>query len=230
MAISKLKAYGIEKRFMNAVPPNRTYTKENALKIYKAWNHLYKVMESENNFSDNLGYNYLEVGIGNWASDTTEYLWNAKLYEKVIEVNEQILNISFSYSNALFHENAKRELADAYFYMGNKEHCLDLYRKYLESDPLWGWGWIGYLRILKAAGDECFISVLNELFENIVGGTEYLDEDVLFMELEDEYAALGMTDKGNALKDTFYKKYCAECDAPGRADCERRNVCLKPME
>lgn len=38
--------------------------------------------------------------------------------------------------------------------MGNVQKSYQPYKEYLQEDPLWGWGWIGYYRQLHDFGDE----------------------------------------------------------------------------
>jgi tetratricopeptide (TPR) repeat protein len=166
--ITEQEAEKLELEFMDAMPEWRNYSKEKAKGLYKAWNHLWALMERENNFSDNMG-SILDWQIGNWASDLTMVLHNASLYEEVIKVNEQILQIKWSSNKDNFYENAKRDIADAYADLGNIEECYQLYEKYLKEDPLWGWGWIGYYRQLSDHDDSRFEVILDELYRRIEG-------------------------------------------------------------
>ena len=85
-------------------------------KSLAAWDQLLALMERENNYSDQLGSNVLDWQIGNWTNDLTMLLHNAGRYKELIKVNEQILQINWKNDgdNNLFHENAKRDIADAY--------------------------------------------------------------------------------------------------------------------
>jgi hypothetical protein len=40
--------------------------------------------------------------------------------------------------------NFRRALADSYFETGQQETADELYQSWLEEDPAWGWGWIGW--------------------------------------------------------------------------------------
>lgn len=62
----------------------------------------------------------------------------------------------------LFHENAKREIADTYSYMDEIEKAYRLYEEYLESDSLWGWGWIGYYRLFKDQNNPHYIDIMKD--------------------------------------------------------------------
>ena len=132
-------------------------------------------MERENNYSDQLGSNVLDWQIGNWANDLTMLLHNAGRYKELIKVNEQILQINWKNDgdNKLFHDNAKRDIADAYADMGNIEKAYGLYSEYLEKDPLWGWGWIGYYRQLNDHDEPEFIKVINDLYRKIKKNVQF---------------------------------------------------------
>lgn len=107
----------------------------------------------------------LDWQIGNWANDVTMALHNAGLYKECIEVNEQILKISWCHNKDLFYENARRDIADEYGSMGDVRTCCQLYEEYLNDDPLWGW--IGYFRQLHDNDDGRYENVINELYEKV---------------------------------------------------------------
>ena len=67
----------------------------------------------------------------------------------------------------MFHENAKREIADTYANVGETERACKLYEGYLASDPLWGWGWIGYYRLLKDQKNLCYIDIMKDLYADL---------------------------------------------------------------
>ena len=187
MAITQQEADAIEEKFLDAFDA----AKGVALKAKEAWDALYALMKRENRFSDKLGVDTIDWQIGNWANDVTMELHNAGRYTDAIEVNENILSINWGRSNDLFHENALRDIADEYAYMGNLAKCLELYEEYLKKDPLWGWGWIGYYRQLNKHGDDRFEKVLDDLYKRVNAGEDFRDKEDLYRELGDEYNTLG---------------------------------------
>lgn len=201
MGITQKEADALEWEFINAMPKSGDYTKKSARKLLKAWNYLFSLMERENIFTDRLGIESIDWQIGNWANDTVEVIHNAQLYEEEIQVNEQILQIHWSGHQSLFHENAKRNIADAYADMGRVEECYRLYEEYLKEDPLWGWGWIGYYRQLQTYDDARFETTLHELYEKVKAGVDFRDKEDLFRELGDEYYTLGNEERA----DYFYE-------------------------
>lgn len=198
MAITQEEADRIEGMFLDAGLEEENMA---ALKAKKAWDELYALMERENNFTNELGIDSIDWQIGNWADDLTIDLHNTRRYEELLEVNENILNITWKHDNGLFHENAKREIADTYSYMGEQDKCFELYEKYLEEDPLWGWGWIGYFRQLNDHDDHRFEQVLDDLYAKVKSGNDFRDKEDLYRELGDEFNTLGKNDRA----DYFYK-------------------------
>lgn len=50
----------------------------------------------------------------------------------------------FTTDDPLSIENRRRALAGSYFEIGEIAKAEGLYREWLETDPAWGWGWIGW--------------------------------------------------------------------------------------
>lgn len=206
MGITQKEADALELEFMDAMMEVGDYSKESARKLLAAWNHLLQIMARENNMTDRLGVESIDWQIGSWANDTVVVAHNTGLYEEEIKVNEQILQICWSGNDNLFHENARRDIADAYADMGNVEKCYQLYEEYLQKDPLWGWAWIGYYRQLHDHDDDRFESTLDDLYQKIKAGMSFRDKEDLFRELGDEYNTLGDQERA----DYFYRLEDAE--------------------
>lgn len=165
---------------------------QKAFDALNAWEKLWSFMVREKNYTPHLGSKLIDWQIGNWAWMAIDNLIDAKLYQELILVCEQILKIKWDKGDELFHENAKREIADAYASMGDYERCLNLYRQYLKDDPLWSWGWIGYYRQLHEHNDEEeFRKVLDSLYERVQKGEKLRDIKDLLYELSYEYEKLG---------------------------------------
>ena len=205
MAVTEEDEELIEYGFVMAFLPGLPQNTETAKKALAAWNQLLALMERENNYSDRLGSNVLDWQIGNWTNDLTMLLHNAGRYKDLIKVNEQILQINWKNDgdNNLFHENAKRDIADAYADMGNIQKAYELYREYLEKDPLWGWGWIGYYRQLNDNDESDFIEVIDELYQKIKKNVQFRDMDDLCRELSDEFGTIGESEKAKYLAERY---------------------------
>lgn len=187
---------------------------EAADKVLEAWNQLWELMKRENNFSNQLGSSVLDWQIGNWANDTTMLLYNKRRYQDVIAVNEQILKIQWSKdgNDDLFHENAKREIADTYADLGDFEKAYRLYEEYLDKDPIWGWGWIGYYRLFKDQRDLKYVDIMKDLYSKIKSGERFRDMEDLCRELSEEFAELEEDD----ISEFLNEKYEQETDAKSR--------------
>ena len=195
MSITNQEAEHLDALFAESLQNyNDKRTQEAAMRVKEAWDLLLGIMLRENNLSDHLGNELTDWQIGNWANDTSEVLHNAKLYPEEIRVNEQILRIQWDNSQ-LFHENAKRDIADAYADMGEFGKSCQLFQEYLKADPLWGWGWIGYYRVLHDHGDPRHEEVLEDLYLRIMAGEIFRDKEDLYRELGDEYNDLGNSER-----------------------------------
>jgi tetratricopeptide (TPR) repeat protein len=84
----------------------------------------------------------------NWIQDLEDELWNAGQRDRQflaarIAVCEEGLR-RFAADDALLTENRRRALAESYFALGETGKAEALYREWLQADPAWGWGWIGW--------------------------------------------------------------------------------------
>jgi tetratricopeptide (TPR) repeat protein len=84
----------------------------------------------------------------NWIQDLEIELWNAGLDDRQfltarIAVCEEGLR-RVEADDELITENCRRALAESYFELGETGKADGLYRKWLNTDPQWGWGWIGW--------------------------------------------------------------------------------------
>jgi hypothetical protein len=84
----------------------------------------------------------------NWVQDLETALLNAGAKERRF-VDERIRFCTefldrFPRQDALTLENLRRSLADAYAQAGERATADRLFRQWLDADPAWGWGWIGW--------------------------------------------------------------------------------------
>jgi tetratricopeptide (TPR) repeat protein len=84
----------------------------------------------------------------NWSQDLEDALWNAGrenpgFLRGRIAVCEEALR-RFPNENELMVENRRRALAESYFELGETDKGEALFAQWLEADPRWGWGWIGW--------------------------------------------------------------------------------------
>ena len=84
----------------------------------------------------------------NWSQDLEMALENAgrddrEMLQALIDFCEESLR-RFPGGDQLMTENRRRALAGAYFDAGMTEKAEELFRSWLDADPAWGWGWIGW--------------------------------------------------------------------------------------
>jgi tetratricopeptide (TPR) repeat protein len=84
----------------------------------------------------------------NWIQDLEGELWNAGLEERQflkarIAICEEGLR-RFEAEDDLMTQNRRRALAESYYELGETSKADALYREWLNTDPQWGWGWIGW--------------------------------------------------------------------------------------
>jgi hypothetical protein len=84
----------------------------------------------------------------NWIQNLESELWNAGLQDRQfltarIALCEEGLQ-RFRSNEGLMAENRRRALAESYFELGEVDKAEALYREWLDANPRWGWGWIGW--------------------------------------------------------------------------------------
>jgi len=66
-----------------------------------------------------------------------------EMLQALIDFGEESLR-RFPGEDQLMTENRRRALGGAYFDAGMTEKAEELFRSWLDADPGWGWGWIGW--------------------------------------------------------------------------------------
>ena len=84
----------------------------------------------------------------NWSQDLEMALDNAgrddgEIRQALIDFCEESFR-RFPREDQLLTENRRRTMAQAYFDAGMTEKSEELFRSWLDADPGWGWGWIGW--------------------------------------------------------------------------------------
>ena len=90
----------------------------------------------------------LTQSLFNWSQDLEMALENAgrdnrEIRQSLIEFCEESFR-RFPREDQLLTENRRRALGGAYFDAGMTEKAEELFRSWLDADPAWGWGWIGW--------------------------------------------------------------------------------------
>jgi tetratricopeptide (TPR) repeat protein len=84
----------------------------------------------------------------NWSQDLEDALWNAGLSDPEflrarIAFCEDAL-ARFPDEDQLIVEDRRRALAQSHFQLGDTDRAEAMFERWLEADPRWGWGWIGW--------------------------------------------------------------------------------------
>jgi tetratricopeptide (TPR) repeat protein len=84
----------------------------------------------------------------NWCQDLEMALQNGgehdpELRTARLEMGAEWLR-RFPGEDGLITGNFRRALADSYFETGHQQKADELYQSWLDDDPDWGWGWIGW--------------------------------------------------------------------------------------
>ena len=116
----------------------------------KAWSDVLRLCDatgisSIEEFDDRFS---LTQSLFNWVQDLEMALQNAgqdnrEMLQALIDFCEESIR-RFPHEDQLLSENRRRTLAGAYFDAGMTDRAEGLFRSWLEADPGWGWGWIGW--------------------------------------------------------------------------------------
>jgi len=126
------------------------YQEEGCEMWLKAWAWILKIMD-ERNFKtiDDFDNNFAGTqDISNWVQDLEMELWNAGqddskyLKARIKFTGEYIKRFPFEDKHIL--QNMKKAFAETHFKLGKTKKTASLFEEWLEEDPQWGWGWIGY--------------------------------------------------------------------------------------
>ncbi|MCI0412642.1 SEC-C domain-containing protein [bacterium] len=91
-----------------------------------------------------LGSEFLE----NWIQDLEVEFWNAssdnpEFLNARIRFCEKVMQ-RFPKEDELILENFRRAIGESYYALGEAARTDRLFRGWLDADPEWGWGWIGW--------------------------------------------------------------------------------------
>ena len=139
----------------------------------------------------------------NWVQDYESALLNASRDEKQfardrIELCETVIR-RFD-ENQLMTENFRRGLAEAHFVLGESETGDRLYRQWLEKDPQWGWGWIGWSDCYYLfAPHQRDAERASEILRRGLAVPEVRDRADVLDRLHDVLSEVGRKDEANAV-------------------------------
>ena len=125
-------------------------TQESCDVFLSAWDDLKNLMQQNTlNTLDELqaAYPWSDF-VTNWVQDIEQELEHAGrdnpvYHSKRIKYCKELLERAGD-SDTLMKENTRRAIADSFFALGNATECDRLYQAWLDKDPAWGWGHIGW--------------------------------------------------------------------------------------
>jgi len=126
----------------------------------------------------------------NWSQDLEDALWNAGLGDREmllarIDVCEEALR-RFPHEDQLMTENRRRALAESCFEAGMTGKAEELFQSWLDADPGWGWGWIGWADCYEPrTGKSGDYGRAEELLRRGCSAAEVRDRDCIAERLRD---------------------------------------------
>jgi tetratricopeptide (TPR) repeat protein len=179
----------------------------------------------------------LTQSVGNWVSDFLMELGNAgrddpSFLKNRLEVAQTLLD-RFAPEESL-RRNCQRDLAETYFALGQAEQGDQLFRQWLQEDPRWGWGWIGWsdCYFLCAEERDKDASRAEQILKQglAVAGVE--DRPDLLDRLADIYSETGRPQEAEAVKKEIDKLKSSRSvrPAPVAPPAVRQPAAPKPVQ
>lgn len=144
--------------------------------------------------------------VANWVQDIESELWNAGIknpiyFSKRIQYCEELIERAAD-TDDLMIENTRRAIAESHHALGNSVECDRLFRDWLNKDPAWGWGYIGW--------SDCYHFGANKTAKDLVKAEQIISQGLAAKDLRDRadvieraielYQSLGDTQRENELK------------------------------
>jgi len=145
--------------------------------------------------------------LSNYIQDVELELYNAGLekkeyFHKRIKYCHEMIKFC-GRNEKLIIENAKRAIATSYFELGDKKKGDELFSQWLDEDPTWGWGYIGWSRgysfgTKKTKPD---YTKAEEIIRKAVERNDVRDKIDVLMEAIDIYVELNQNEKADELRE-----------------------------
>ncbi|MEW6375152.1 MAG: SEC-C metal-binding domain-containing protein [Thermodesulfobacteriota bacterium] len=171
------------------------------------WKNILNIMNSRRMRSLNEFDNLFRgtQSLFNWVQDLEMELGNAgvdekKFFEDRILFCEEFIN-RFPREDPLVIENMKRAIAESYFEIGQPQKAETLFKKWLEEDPQWGWGWIGWSdNYWLYHGESKNYERAEELLREGLFVKNVRDRDELLERLESLYSETGREEEAKRIR------------------------------
>jgi tetratricopeptide (TPR) repeat protein len=205
----------------------------------KAWDGIKAIMDEsgiKNVWELNRKYDWEGELPSNMVQELEGELHNAglddsKYFEKRIEYCKELLNYVEDESSE--QGNTRRAIADSHFYLGNEAECDRLYSEWLEADPKWGWGYVGWASVYESGriGQGKDTAKAAEIYERVLSVYDlrdrisYVDNALSFYEeLRDREKVselrmeLSRLQAASPNQTTMHRQVPVESDKVGRND------------
>jgi tetratricopeptide (TPR) repeat protein len=170
--------------------------------------------------------------LSNYIQDLEAELHNAGLsnkeyFQKRITYCEEMLELCGAYHGLLV-ENTRRAVADSHYSLGEKEKCDNLYSTWLEQNPDWGWGYIGWSDCywFDKSKDTLNLKKSEEILKRALLRESIHDRFDVLERAIDLYEELGKHKEAAVLKEeakTFARLNTVEYNIPIRSEKVGRN-------
>lgn len=142
----------------------------------------------------------------NYIQDLEMELNNAgqiqeRYFERRIKYCEEMLEV-LSEKHKLTIENTKRAIADSHYALDDKGKCDSLYAGWLDEDPYWGWGHIGWSDCYSFGTHKTKPNKLRaeEIIRIALEKEDICDKEDVLMRAAEIYEALGQIEKARDLE------------------------------
>lgn len=150
-------------------------------------------------------YNWTQF-LSNYIQDLEAELHNAGIsnkeyFQKRIIYCEEMLELCGE-DEGLLVENTRRAIADSHYCLGEKEKCDELYSRWLEDNPDWGWGYIGWANCywFDRSKDPLNIEKAAEILKRALSRKSINDRADVLERAIDLYEKLGEQEEAAILK------------------------------
>jgi tetratricopeptide (TPR) repeat protein len=124
------------------------------------WSHLKPIIHTKKGAIDEFDDTFRGSGfISNWFNDFRDALFNSGVDDKkyipiLMKYCEDWIAL-LTGDDSLSLENCRRTIAECHSLLGEHEKAESLYKEWINHDPQWGWGWIGWSDTYHFISKDC---------------------------------------------------------------------------
>ena len=141
----------------------------------------------------------VEMALGDLARPEQDREW----FERRRQFCEELL-VRFPKEDKLLMENMRRAWAESLFALGETQRAEELFRNWLQADPRWSWGWIGWADCFGFAPEEQRdFNRAEELLRKGLAVEGIEDRNVFYERLEYLYEEQGRKEEAARMSDAL---------------------------